>query len=33
MHVGVTVMLWGCFPASGPGASRKLDGIMKEEYL
>ena len=30
-HGGGSIMLWGCFAASGPGALSKIDGIMKKE--
>lgn len=32
-HSGGSIMLWGCFAASGTGALHKVDGIMKEDYL
>ena len=33
-HGGGSIMLWGCFAASGPGTLCKVDGIMKkEDYL
>lgn len=31
MHGGGTIMLWGCFAASGPGTLHKVNGIMMEE--
>ena len=30
-HGGGSIMLWGCFSASGPGNLVKVDGIMKKE--
>ena len=31
---GGSILLWGCFAASGSAAQKKLNGIMKEEdYL
>eukprot|EP00112_Aurelia_sp_Birch-Aquarium-sp1_P004939 Seg1557.2 transcript_id=Seg1557.2/GoldUCD/mRNA.D3Y31 product="Transposable element Tcb1 transposase" protein_id=Seg1557.2/GoldUCD/D3Y31 len=30
-HGGGSIMLWGCFSASGPGNLVKVDGIRKKE--
>ena len=33
-HGGGSVVLWGCFAASGSAALKKVNGMMKEEnYL
>ena len=33
-HGGGSIILWGCFAATGPGALYKIDGTMKkEDYL
>ena len=30
-HGAGSIMLWGCFAASGSGALKKVNGIMKKE--
>ena len=30
-HSGGSIMLWGCFSASGPGNLVKVNGILKKE--
>ena len=30
-HAGGSIMLWGCFAASGSGALNKVNGTMKKE--
>ena len=31
-HGGGSIMLWGCFAASGPGPLLKIDSIMKKGH-
>ena len=30
-HSGGSIMMWGCFPASGVGALHRIEGIMKKD--
>ncbi len=32
-HGGGSIILWGCFSASGPGELVRVHGIMKKDYL
>lgn len=32
-HISDSIMLWGCFDASGAGSLYRVDGIMKQAVL